>query len=92
LVRLRKTTVDSSSFTMMTTLVRYVKHPKRPQVKASWPQSGGQMPKILVQKGFRRGPSMPEVLNNFLATRAQTACRTVQSASVVVGNEHREGA
>jgi hypothetical protein len=44
------------------------------------------MPKILVQKGFRCAPSMPEVLKNFLATRAQSACRTVQSASVVVGN------
>jgi hypothetical protein len=71
---------------MMTTLGAYVKHPKRPQVKASWPQSGGQLPKILVQKGFRRAPSMPEVLKNFLATRAQTARRSVRSASVVVGN------
>jgi hypothetical protein len=71
---------------MMTTLGAHVKHPKRPQVKACEPQSGGQMAKILVQKGFRCGPSMPEVLKNFLATRAQSACRTVQSASVVVGN------
>jgi hypothetical protein len=29
---------------------------------------------------------MPEVLKKFLATRARTACRTVQSDSVVVGN------
>lgn len=71
---------------MMTTLGAYVKHPKRPQVKACEPQSGRQMPKILVQKGFRSAPSMPEVLKKFLATRAQTGCRTVRSGSVVVGN------
>ena len=75
---------------MMTTLVRYVKHPKRPQVKACEPHSGRQMPKILVQKGFRSAPSMPEALKKFLATRAQSACRTVQSGSVVVGNVLRE--
>jgi hypothetical protein len=71
---------------MMTTLGAYVKHPKRPQVKACEPQSGRQMPKILVQKGFRAAPSMPEVLNNFLATRAQSVRRTALSTSVVVGN------
>jgi hypothetical protein len=76
---------------MMTTLGAYVKHPKRPQVKAYESQRTAQMPKILVQKGFRRAPSMPEVLNNFLATRAQSGRRTTQSASVVIGNVLREG-
>jgi hypothetical protein len=48
------------------------------------------MPKILVQKGFRRAKRMPEGLKNFLATRAQSSCRTVLSGSVVLGNGLRE--
>jgi hypothetical protein len=71
---------------MMTTLVRYVKHRKRPQVKENWRRTGGQMPKILVQKGFRRALSMPDSLKNFLATRAQSAPEVPRSTSVVLGN------
>jgi hypothetical protein len=66
--------------------VRYVKHRKRPQVKENWRRTHAQMPRILVQKGFRRASSMPDSRNNFLATRAQSARRTPGSASVVVGN------
>jgi hypothetical protein len=44
------------------------------------------MPKILVQKGFRRAKSMHDTLKNFLTTRAQSSCPTARSASVVLGN------
>jgi hypothetical protein len=71
---------------MMTTLVRHVKHPKRPQLKANWSHSDREMPKILVQKGFRRAESMPDTLKNFLATRAESAREVPGSASVVLGN------
>ena len=76
---------------MMTTLVRYVKHRKHPQVKENWWRMCAQMPKILVQKGFRAGPSMPELPNIFLATRGTYRVPNAISASVVVGNEHDEG-
>jgi hypothetical protein len=48
------------------------------------------MPKILVQKGFRRAKRMPDRPDNFLATRAQSSCRTAESVSVVFGNGLRE--
>jgi len=71
---------------MMTTLVRYVKHRKHPQVKENWRRMCAQMPKILVQKGFRRAPSMPDARNIFLATRGSLSPKPPRSASVVLGN------
>jgi ABC-type Fe3+-hydroxamate transport system substrate-binding protein len=71
---------------MMTTLVRFVKHRKRPQVKENWRRLRAQMPKILVQKGFRRAPSMPDGRNIFLATRGSLCPKPPGSASVVLGN------
>ncbi|GAA3090184.1 ABC-type Fe3+-hydroxamate transport system substrate-binding protein [Kribbella aluminosa] len=44
------------------------------------------MPKILVEKGFRRTPSMPETDNKFLATRGRFGPDLAGSASVVLGN------
>ncbi|HZX07934.1 helical backbone metal receptor [Kribbella sp.] len=44
------------------------------------------MPRILVIKGFRRAPSMPDTPNIFLATRGDYGPETGGSASVVLGN------
>jgi hypothetical protein len=71
---------------MMTTLVRYVKHRKLVQAKENWRHDQAQMPRILVWKGFRRAPSMPDTPNNFLATRGANRPDVPRSASVVLGN------
>ncbi|MEV6887837.1 helical backbone metal receptor [Kribbella sp. NPDC051137] len=71
---------------MMTTLVRYVKHRKRPQAKENLRRTLAQMPKILVMKGFRRAPSMPDQWNIFFATRGTFRPESAGSASVVLGN------
>ncbi|MGZ0146997.1 helical backbone metal receptor [Kribbella sp. WER1] len=71
---------------MMTTLVRYVKHRKRPQAKGNWRRTLAQMPNILVMKGFRRAPSMPDQRNIFFATRGTFGAESAGSASVVIGN------